>query len=556
MSLPAGIRLIAKAPNGSLVDYSNYDGLDLTISDTCPGGYDRASFTICNPNHDIPMLFTKVYVEDTVNKKLAWLGRTLEPKISYPSGPAKIDCVGYNDSLEDNGFEQSMVFPAGSSFATMVSLAITQLCPELAQGGISFGGGSSLNIAEDSQDYGLQTAKTVIENLIALTAAFATPLLYYVWEDDTVPLSTVPKLYFSAQDMAARFDITLKDPGVTCESTYDGHGIINKGVVQYGNQQFTSYPPTIDYTNIPIVRSKRLNAENDVRLQGTAASMANSFVSRFNILRALSDTITICKDEPIRAHPPVVTVITDNYPLHLVRSGYALNIMNIDPKYSPYVHRIKFIVSKSYSFTTGQLDLTCGETINVGTAIRSLQSTLTSRPFLTNAYSAQSYAMVDNDVAPVFGPAFRPDTNFSSGMPVFIKDKNAAQKAVIHPDLIDDRGLESNITIGNLALGPKGGIRTVPGLYKSWDAYLDNDNISDTITVSVFKKAAVPSTSTLQFLFNVKISNNSHGSGTIDPNINMLAGDRFFFEVIAEPTSAVICSISLFGPKTHPGLKL
>jgi len=561
--LPAGIKLRAYVAGKGIVDYSDYDGIDLTISSSSPGGYDQASFTICNPNNDIPTLFSKVWVQDDNNSQIVWLGRVLDVDASYPSGPVVINCVGYQDALEDQGFSFNNVYIYGLPIETVITHAFTQLCPELTGGSSINAGGTA--IAEDTRDYLLATCKDVIEDMAALLSGLSTPLMYHVWGDDFIPLSTAPKLFVNFQDPVARYRILLDSNGksVTMHSRYSSHAIINQVLVQWGNQQVVmSGSNPVNYTVIPIIREKRLNIENDAHVSNVASILGDQFIARFGSLRSVSDIVTVCAGSPLTAIPPVSILIDDTYPLWLVRAGYGIGIQNIDgSKFRPYTDNVKFIIGTRYSFITGTLEIACGEVTGLGTTIRNIQAAIGSRAYQSSRFSAQSYAMADNDLLPTFGPAFHGasgiDNNLTGGIPVFVKDKNGLEfNAVVHPGLIVDEGLEANMVIGDLSSGPKGGIKTIPGLYSSWDAFFDNDNTTDSITVKVFKKAATPVTSLLQPIVEVKIASNTRGSGTFAPVV-MGRGDRFFFEVIDEPTSATICSISIRAPKVlHPGLKL
>lgn len=570
--LPTGIELWIVNQLGSTVNIAAMDNLELEVSDETPGGYADANFKLCELE-TIPKLYTKVWIYDNINNATVWLGRVEDVDITYPNGPIQVRCRGYSESLQDQRFRASQIYTTSAELADVVTHAVSQLAPEFATGGIVFNA-TGILLAEDTSDFALQTALDVINSMIALTSIFTTPLTWHAREA-ALAGADYPTLYFSFADPVSRYRMLLTEDLITLRSSYQGRGIVNRSTVQWGNQQFATQPnpEVIDYTAIPIIRDKGVNAENDVRVFSIADNMAASLLARFENLRSVSDTIELCPGALVTAIPPAGD--SSEFPIHLLKSGYAVDIQNMPAAMSPYLSNDKYIVKSTHNFTSGKTTLTCGEIPGLGASIRALLTILNSRPYQISQFSAQSYAMVDNDQLPTFGPQMDgiSPPSFSGGVPIFTGPESgeedselAPYKKVIHPGVIADFGLEANHTIGNLNVGPKGGIRTIPGLYKSWDAYFDNSETTDSINIRIYKKAAVPTTSTLQHIGTIIISSNTHGSGLLNTPTTMANGDRIFFEIMSsgtivppatEPTIiASLISISIKGSKQYPGLKL
>lgn len=555
-------------------DLSGVDNLKLVISDITPGGCDTCTFEYCPQTiGDMPKLADRVIVRDVNLNRTVWLGRLEEPDIDYNSknGDAtRFTARGYKEALSDRKFIARQVYSTamgvihGPSMYDMIVDAVRRQCPDIY--GIDFVD-PDIFLDDDSQDYGGQTAQQVIESLLVITSRFTTPFSYWVREDTNAPYFAT--LYITSLDPAARYT-TILSPDVTLRGRYALNSIINEAIVEWGHDQYETAPTSgvpglsgpISYAAIPIIRSKTVNVSSDVHAAATARSIADSTVVRFNQLRIVNGTLELCGGT-IRAIPPVTPTVT-SLPLWLFRSGYTVGIAGIDPKFTPYIHNTPFVTRTEYEFDTGKCTATLGEIQDIGTAVADIQSTLTYQPLVPWLYGATSNPLLQTELLPAYGPDFDPNHTRSysmSGSLGMVKDDTLPLKAVVHPDLIADEGIEINYAFDITEVGWKGGTWSIPGKIDEikislFAAAAANGLQPDSITFGIYTR---PANTNPVLWYTAIVSGQQEVVIQVPVNQQIIFTNKdtqVVFKVEVAGTLAEVACVSLHGKKHYPGLNV
>lgn len=567
--LPSRVQLVV-----GTTDFSQDEDLELVSSDSTPGGYDSLSFQLCDWKNRLPALATRVWLYDKVLSKTIWLGRVEEVSPITSGSPVRIGCRGYGfvgttdrrligtkstGSVHGSlGVPGPVVYTAGMTIEQVIANALS-FCNDISDAGIV---GGLLQLHEDSSNYALHTPLDVLNFATALTSGFSTPLLWWVRETVTSPV--IAGLVTAFMDTSARYEIALEhNDKEYIESQYNLQGIINKTLVGWGHDQYEIQPPAntpVDYSQISIQRDKAVNASNSIRGVADAQSLANNYLGRFNVFRALNDTITICHSQAV-AKPPLFSVPT-SVPAYMIRSGHGIYVSNMPDGLGRYNIGLKYIVRSETNWSSGVTTLQGGELVNLDATIELIQSYQVNRLYNGTILSAASYPLVDQDTAPVYGPDFSGVTpsNFSSGIPVFVLDKNGLPyQAVVHPDLIADEGIEANFVVGDIGtIGFKGAIRVIPGKFDECEVLLGNAAglITGADNVKLRFHKLPHDSSVMQFLFEVTVPGPRVTGHQIAPPAVLGKKEWIVPEVTVAATRATWAAMSLHAKKQFPGLPL
>lgn len=548
-------------------DYSSDEDLNLSTSDTTPGGYDSCSFQLCNWKNRICELGDKILLYDKTLSKVIWLGRVedINPRTSGDAVSVQgrgYGFVGTTDRRFVNtnlmGNLAPLTFREGMPVEDVIAYALT-FCNDVYDGGII---ASGLQLHEESNNFALHTPLDVINFATGLTSGFGTPLLWWVRETTTSP--EIAGLSTGFMDTSSRYDVSLAHDSDECmDSRYSVQGMINLAALAWGNNsQYLTEPNTLaneprNYSAINIPRDKAVNASNLVRTIADARSLAGGYISRFNVFRALSDTITICSSLPV-AKPPLFSVPT-SIPAYLVRSGNGIQITNMPSGYGRYNLGQKFIVRQETNWQSGVTTLQCGELVNLDATIDLVQSFNVNRLYNGLIHGTVSWPLAMGDALQVYGPAFTDNTNFSNGAVVMVVDKNGLpQQAVVHPELIADEGLEANFTVGDIqTAGYKGAVRVIPGKFSEAEILLGNGAdflVDDTCEIEVYRLPADISLDK-QLMFRRTVTVKRTQEITFS-EVVLGKKDWVVVRIVTAAGTAEWASISLHAPREYPGLKL
>lgn len=555
-------------------DYSRDSDLELVTSDSVPGGYDNCTFQLCNWKNRLPNLGDIIWIYNKTFHKTVWLGR-VEDVDPTTYGIPKVTGRGYgfvgttdrrffiDPAVEPSVEKDEMLkYRGGMPLEDVIRDALRH-CNDVWDSGEIVASG--LQLGEQSQSFALQTPYDVFNFATALTSGFSTPLIWWVREAPNS--NTLAGLYTGFMDNSARYETALKHTeNDFIQSKYSLQGMINRSIVGWGKDKVQheiqpGIAGDIDYSAIPMIRDKAVNAANHLRGRGDAQALGGNYLSRFNLFRALSDTITIC-ESLITAKPPLFTTPL-TIPGHLIRSGNGIYVNNMPDGMGRYNQGQKYIVRQEHNWGTGITTLQCGELVSVSSAIELINSFETNRLFDAYMISAASYPYADADAAPVYGPEYTGTvpTSFSTGLGIFVKDPNASGLApfgaVYHPNLIWDEGIESNFVVGDLqSEGYKGAIRVIPGTFDEAEVLLGNGAdflVDDNCEIEVYR---LPSDSDIkQLVFTRKLSV-KRTSGIAFSAVTFGRREWVVVRVITASTVAEWASISLHAKKEQPGLKV
>lgn len=561
MTLPSRVRFTVGNQ-----DYSTDEDLNLTTSDTTPGGYDSCSFQLCNWKNRLPDLNDKILLYDKTLSKVIWLGR-VEDINPNTGGNVNIQGRGYGfvgttdrrfTNVDSTGQLAPLTFREGMPVEDVIRFALT-FCNDVYDGGIIDTG---IQLHEESSNYALHTPLDVINFATGLTTGFNTPLLWWVRETTTSP--EIAGLFTGFMDASSRYDVSLAhDQDEYVESRYGLSGIINQASLAWGNgSQYITEPNTLvsesrDYSAIGIPRDKAVNGSNLVRTLADARALAGGYITRFNVFRALSDTIVMCSAQPV-AKPPLFDVPT-SIPPYLLKSGNGIQVTNMPSGYGRYNLGQKFIVRQETSWSNGVTTLQCGELFNIDSTIDLVQSFNVNRLYNGIIHGTVSWPLPMGDTLPGFGPEFSESTNFSNGSVVMVVDKDGLPVgAVVHPDLIADEGIEANFVIGDIQTeGYKGAIRVIPGLFSEAEVLLGNSDdflVNDTCEIEVYRLPADTSLDK-QLMFRRTLTA-KRTQGITFSEVALGKRDWVVVRIVTAASVAEWASISLHAPKQFPGLNI
>lgn len=555
MALPSGVHLLVGSQD--LTDAYGTDVKGLSVTDVTPGGFESATYEVRNALY-VPKIDAPVAVYDENYRKHAFLG--------VVSGMReKADCmtIECGRTTRDDKFVPSppplkitQTYPPATRISAIIRDAF-QLMPDVYDDSRIID--PDIQLVQETQNFAGNTGEDLLNFITSVTTQLSTPVLWWVW--DAAHGGHLSVLVVQFQDTGARYRVTITKNEI--ERVYSRNSYINSATVQWGNDQYATSPneaggESLDHTILRQRRMKYVNASRNIGTRGEALALAQNYLARFSQYRSTSGTITLtCNTHAVRAMYPVVDAADDNYPLHLVRSGNAIDVHGAGPAQG------HFIVKKTYAFDPGHLSLEYGEVINLESTVDLMHSYAIHRLYNAIFLPGASYPLADADVAPVYGPQFDGSSppSFSAGLPIFVLDDTGAlkYKAVIHPDLQADEGIEANITVGDIqTVGLKPGVRIIPGEFNNLEVVLGNDDGllvgADNVKLTFLKLAddgvnLVP-------LFAAVTVPGPRLEVPIRPVFTMGRKEWIFPRIETAAATATWASISFHGKKLHPGLRV
>ncbi len=442
------------------------------------------------------------------------------------NGCIDITCRGLYYSAGDNPYYENKVFLAGVPAIDMVRNALGR-CAKFGESFPTLLGDLGYQLPNDSNSFGNQGADDVFNYAQKLGGYLSTPILWQVRQNPSIPFTLEPILEVKAADPAPRYRVKLTKND-QLKLTYDPDVVWNAGLVKWGNEQYQlatnfgySNPqlpqnppvvpslPQVDYSVIPDIRIKRMDASGDERSITEIQQLAGFLVNRNNVLRPVSTTLTIDCNTVIEGLNPAI--VSSNLPHYLVRSNFAIQIMNDLSAWGMYGKVTTFfITSANYDFTTQKLTLQLGDPV-FDDAFRLLGSYDVNREYTSSKSGIIQLTHRDADVLVQYGTEFpgytgqqavNPDdatmlNNFSTGVVTAISTTDANSRAAkfndpqnpfyqptgqsIDPRIIPDYGVTANFGSEADATGIKGFIQVIPCRVLEWDIAFTPPAGSDTI---------------------------------------------------------------------------
>lgn len=497
-------------------------------------GDETVSFDLCNWKNILPRWDRPLLLRDPTYGYF-WNGY-VAPVAPPLLGAAKIGGRGYRYTIPNVPYFYTQIYRKNTFASEMVKNAISK-CQYVFDADMI--ADLSQTLPEDSPDFANQTAEDVFKYAQQLTAYLGTPVIYQVRQNPLNPWYPEAILETKATDFAPRYRVKLNPNTDTFTPTYDPDVVWNIGQVRWGNNQYqlasnfgystpmlpqnpniAPVPPAPDYSVIPFIRYKRIDATQSVVDLQSVQQLAGYLVTRNNVLRPINTTIEIDCTTPIEGIFPAI--ISTDVPHWLVRNHFTIQIMNDLSGYGMYNVREFYINEARYNFTTGKLTLQVGDPVILDT-FNMIVSDI-GQFFNTVKSGIVNQARRDADILVQYGPEF-PGTSLvpnaddatinnapAVGLPEYISsttiqggtvdtgvpkfDDPAAQYEQpfgksIDPRLVSDYGTQANFGREADSIGIKGFVRLIPQKVIDWEiGFLpppNSDTIpSDSITVEFY----------------------------------------------------------------------
>lgn len=573
--LPSNIQLIVDG-----VDISREDDLNLEITDVSPGGFDTLSYRLCNLSAStltssvVARDLTAVNADGSVGRTI-YAGRVGD--VDMGDDGYLITCKSQSvwttdrrikrDAQGSNQASTAIKYESGTRVMDIVRDSLSRLCPDIYMGDIV---DSSLQLAENSPDFGGQSFADIISWATKLTSFLMTPLTWHVRSSGLLHYGVMD---INFVDDSARLRVQYNK---TFKSRFSDESFANVITVEWGGagQSFTipGDESGIQYDVIKMIREMYVNASNNVRLLNDAKALAYAYLTRFSQWRSVADSMTIdCSEgEKVIATMPIVGYPQEIQPW-LVPTGYGCAIENIPKKWERYgTPNVKYLTSRKYNFATGKLDLGFGRPRSLSDQIEFMQLFEVNRPTAvadTLFGGARSAPLVDQDTTSVFGPSLSisttVDPSLTTGIPMFategtVDGQQPINDGWLHPNIVADEGLEANFVVGDLTtVGYKGAIRIIPGRFNEIEVLLGDDDglVQDSCFIKLWKLPKGFST-TPTFLTDIPLTQKRTLIQL--PGIKEILlgrGDWILPQVVTASTAALWAAIDLHARRDYPDLK-
>lgn len=452
----------------------------------------------------------KVFLEDEVYG-FYWGGYFAVWNPDWRAGCGNVICRGMYKTAEDAKFYETKIFRAGTPAKNMITEAISR-CANISD--FDAVDDFTFQLVEDSPSFGLQDASQVFNYGQQLTGYLSTPIQWEVRTDKLHPFNRVCGLYTYATDYAPRYRVRINKNRDTFTPSYDCDVTYNVGLLKWGTEQYQaatnsgySAPqlpqnpfialaiPDVDYSVIPDIRMKVMDVQGTINNITEVQQLAAYLVTRNNVVRPVSTTLEIDSATIIQSVYPAI--ISDNLPHELVRSNYAIEILNDLSEWGMYGVSTFYITAAKYNYDTCKLVLTLGDPILQDT-FRLLGSYDVSREYIGAQASLINLVHRDADVLVQYGTEFpgrtgveaaNPDdatmlNNFSAGHVVGISTIDASTSTPkfddpnsqfyqptgqsVDPRVIADYGTQANFGREASSIGIKGFIKVIPMKVVNW----------------------------------------------------------------------------------------
>lgn len=436
-------------------------------------------------------------------------------------GCPKVTAKGIWRTANSVPWYENKIWLAGTPMATMISDALAK-CERISGTTANLATQFQTQLAEDSPSVGLQGPEDAFNYFQQLTDYLSTPIVWQVRQNPAVPFTPSALLDLKFLDPAPRYRLRL-GKNDKFEPHYDSDILYNAGAVRWGNQQYQlatdtgfSQPnipgnpppvmPVVSHKVIPDTRVKRIDAQSTINDITEIQQLARWLATRNGQLRPAQTPLTIDCNTIITSVTPAI--ISNNLPHHLVRSNFALRILNIPQEWAPYNIDTFYVINTSYDYDSEVLTLTMGDPV-LKDAIRLMGNYDTSREYISIKSGVINLVRRDADVLSQYGPEYtgkslvpNPDdstilNNPSAGIPQFISSVSSSNRSPkfddknktfyqpegqsIDPTLLPDYGTKANFAREADSPGIKGFVEVIPQIVLTWRiAFLPPAN-SDTI---------------------------------------------------------------------------
>ena len=553
MALPSSVKLYV---GNQEITQSLRADTDVTLEKD--NGFKSLSFETDSRNVlDTLRLGNKVVLWDTNYSKAAFIGQVQTVRLE-----GYCASVTASRATRNRKYPSLQVFDEGTPALEIIQHALGQLCPDVYQGGIIDPG---LQLVQASNNFALQTFEDVMQFVLTLSNSFATPL---IWEVASVIGDQLARLNVRYLDLGPRWFVRI--PLSQLEQQYDLDAQANNVIVAWGNREQYQLSPLsgiIDYSMLPIIVDKVMDTSQDVSTYSRARDLADAYLTRFNTLQDSNGAINLKCDDRLRVVPPLVTAPDDNYPKWLFDPQW---VVEVDPTdvtdlttLKPYNNMRKIAVASRYSFNSGEMVITTGSIGGLERDFNLLESYAVNRLYRGMVSPIVSFSQVNSDVYKVYGPDYQASAStpkYKNALPMFIiqSDGTLIYDGVIEPNLLADEGLEMNVAFGATTTGYKPSVKTIPGVYQTFDILLTSQASAFqvpavSVVLTLFKN---PVGTTTETQIHQQTCSAARTVGTLDASpVTFEQGDRLIVKVDTAGTeTGLVASVALHGPKRFPDI--
>lgn len=546
---------------------------DLTLSCSySEHGDDTAEIGYCNWGGRLPDLSSAVSLRDPTYG-FFWSGYAGHPRIGGFFGkPTQIQAKGYQYTLQDDGWDETKKFSAGTPLVNLVWEALGKT--PFVSNGIPFPDALTLTqLPDESPDFALQSPEDIFEYVKNMFTFLNTPLIWHVRQNPAIPFGEDPCLEMRFTESTPVYSVRLTKND-TFQPEYDSDVIYNKSAIGYGEGLYATAQAFDPYKVITRFRKKRVNANNDVDGTIDAFKLAEWLVERNNVLRPVSTNLELHCDTKVSAIYPAVPTKTSNVPHHFIRNHNVIRILNDMTLWGKYNISEFYIIDAKTDFNTGITSFTLGDPIYYD-ALRLLMSYMVNRMIGAIDSGVVNAPLRDADAIPTYGPTGSGETPsiIGAGIPIHYLDKagllnipNSPTKpylphgAAVHPKDLADYGVQGNYG-REVTVGTKGFIRVIPCKLLDWTLDFVPASGSDTMptgTISVQLYGTWPFTPGVAILDTIQILTGSSNSGTFASPHIFNQGGKVGIRVSVAGTGAnmsgAMFQIGLGGQKLYPDL--
>lgn len=552
--LPAGVKLyVGNTEFTSMLDVE----ADVVLEKEMNGGFKSLSFeTDTYAAQSAIRLGQKVVLWDTTWSKGAFIGQVASVKMQ---GPCMQVTAGR--PTRNQRFQETQVYSEGQPLTTCVLHALGQIS-QVYQGTVE---DSGIQLVENSPEFALQTFEDVMQWAVTQSNSFLTPL---IWEVESAIGSQLPLINMRYLDGGPRW--VAKIPIDQLEQSFDIESQANRVAIAWGNREQYQLAPLggiVSYQVIPVIVDKTMDASTRVSTPGRARDLADAYLAKYYAqLIDSNGQITLDCDNELMALPPLFGVTQTVVPLWLFMPGWVVRVQPTDLMTStaPYNNLNKLAVGSSYSFKEGVLRISTGQAGGFAREVELLESYAINRLYQAQVYGELRYAVPNSDELPVYGPEFTTTPpSFRNGIPTFVITSTGEvlpYDGVVHPNLLKDEGLEMNIAVSGTSLGFKPSVKTIPGVYSTYDITLSSTangfQTPSTAPVIELYHNPVGTTTLTQIGADLTLSA-SRNTGTFAPTITFAQGDRLQVKVVTVGVEAGLAiSVALHGKKAFPAINV
>lgn len=573
MTLPFDLFVMTQ---GTSVNLKNEDDINLRFSRS-PHGDNELSFDLCNWGNKLPDMRAMVALRDPTYGYF-WSGLVDGPQIGWAGKPSVIRALGYQHTLDENPWDTNKVWEALITSHARVIQDSQSRATHINHGVPLPGGLATTILSEDTDDFLGKTPFDGFEFIKEQYDFLGTPLIWEIKQSPLGPTAPLPSSVFRFAALNPTYTVRLTDKD-DFSPNFSQKVIFNKGLTIYGNKQSEVYLPTGAsnlYKYFPAIRTKRINATNDISDTVDAINFARRMVQRNHTLRPINSTLTIHCDTPVEARWPAVPSTVVNVPHHLIYNNFVIQILNDLSNWGMYELYEYWITDTEWN-SDGSLRLSLGDAIEYD-QFALQQSYQVNRVSQAIDSGIVNQPLRDADRIQVFGPqtAGTSPSNIQEGIAMHYVDvldaldvnktditkPTAVNRALVHPNLIPDYGVQVNFGREADSIGVKGFIKVVPCKVLTWEVCFTpaaGSDVVPTSTIAVELYAVYPPVVSTNILATCNVNGAQCASGTIAPTPASLAifaqGGKIGVRVSAASSSTGAgFQVTVSGKRIYPDL--